>query len=516
MLNIKSLCGVAMALVVSVTSMSAGAERLVILHTNDTHSIVDPAYDDNLGGVMRRKAVIDSVRSAEPNVLLVDAGDVVQGSLYFTRFHGDVEQRIMNHLGYDIQIPGNHEFDNGIDGMARYYKGPKADLLSANYDFSATPMRGMFKPYVIKEIGGKRIGFMGINVDPVGLIDSAKFAPALYTDAVEAANIVAAYLKKIEKVDMVVAVTHIGYHPDKNDDPTAPVKDGDVDLAHKSTDIDLIIGGHSHTEINPGSSKSPAWMVPNALGDSVLIVQTGKYGRNIGEVVIDLDTEKMHSRLIPVNSRLDGYVDKELADFIAPYKHDVDSIRAIKIGNATGDFVQNTSLANWMADFLLLDSKRLAGKKADLAMINVGGVRGNMPSGDITKGVIMQVFPFDNREVIVELPGSKLRQVIQSVVKAGSGNVSGNVSVVYDKDTRQVKSVRIGGKPINDNKTYRLVTIDYLAKGNDGFQGLKGLPQVALSANVLYDDMIAALESGALKNKKQVPDTTRRVAPDTK
>lgn len=489
----------------------AGAERLVILHTNDTHSIIDPGYDNDLGGVVRRKVVIDSVRSVEPNVLLVDAGDVVQGSLYFTLYGGDVEQKVMNYLGYDIQIPGNHEFDNGLEAMARYYDSIKADRLSANYDFSRTPLKGMFKPYVIKEFDGKRIGFIGINVYPDGLIDSAKMAGLEYWDAVDAANIVAAYLKRIEKVDLVVAVSHIGYDASPTDNPEMPMLDGDKEMAQMSRDIDIIIGGHSHTEINPADIKSPAWLVANADGDSVLVAQTGKYGRNIGEITIDLDSMKAVSRLISVDKRLDKYADKGLVDMLAPYKHSVDSVRLMKLGETTADFMRSSGLVNWMADFLLDQSKLLTGKRADLALVNKGGVRGSILKGDITRGGIMQAFPFDNYAVVLDVPGDVLLATFDALAQTNSAEASANVMAQMDEASKRCAEVKINGRKIDPSKTYRVATINYLANGNDGFGPLKGCKVVAKSRDVLYDDMIRAFESGSYKGKKQTPDNAPRI-----
>lgn len=135
----------------------AAAQKLVILHTNDTHSAIDP-LPDGTGGILQRKAVIDSVRRAEKNVITVDAGDMVQGSLYFKYFRGDVEYPLMNMTGYDIRVLGNHEFDNGMENLAENYKKVKGSRLSANYDFTGTSLEGVFEPYVIKKIGVRKWG----------------------------------------------------------------------------------------------------------------------------------------------------------------------------------------------------------------------------------------------------------------------------------------------------------------------------------------------------------------------
>ncbi|MBR6490629.1 MAG: metallophosphoesterase, partial [Muribaculaceae bacterium] len=150
------------------------AEHLIVISANDTHSQIEPS-GDNLGGVFRRRAAFDEIRRNNKNVLAVHAGDAVQGTLYFSMFKGDIEYALIDSLGYDIIILGNHEFDNGIDDLAAYYKNIKAVKLSANYDFSNTPLADVFLPYSIRTVDGKRIGFFGMNVNPKGLISDDKY-----------------------------------------------------------------------------------------------------------------------------------------------------------------------------------------------------------------------------------------------------------------------------------------------------------------------------------------------------
>lgn len=192
---------------------AAVAEKLVILHTNDTHSMIDPDDSDDLGGVLRRKVVIDSVRNAEKNVLLVDAGDFVQGTLYFNLYRGEVEQKMMNELGYDIRILGNHEFDNGINELADLLADSRAEMIATNYDLSQSVLAKKFRPFTIREIGDKQVGFIAINLKPEGMITEGNYDGVVYNDAIKAANAAAWWLKHIEKVDAVVAITHIGYEP---------------------------------------------------------------------------------------------------------------------------------------------------------------------------------------------------------------------------------------------------------------------------------------------------------------
>lgn len=478
------------------------AERLVILHTNDTHSQIDPD-DKDRGGVLRRKALIDSVRNANDNVILVDAGDAVQGTLYFTLFGGEVEGKVMNEMEYDIQILGNHEFDNGVDALARQWRNLDAEKLSTNYDFRGTELDGLFEPYTIKEVGDKKIGFIAINLVPKGMIADKNIEGVKYLDGLKAANATAWHLKHNEHVDMVVAVTHVGY----SDEPGY----ADVDLAAKSDDIDIIIGGHSHTTINPADPKSPASRVLNAAGDTVIVAQTGKSGFNVGEIDIDLDNGTADYKLLTVDKRFDNRIDSDLVEIIAPYKEKVDSVRAIKIGKATKEFVKNSGLMNWMADFVKSDAGRLTDKKIDVSIVNKGGIRANMPKGDITKGMIMQIFPFDNHIVVLELSGAELLEAMDVMAKRGGDGVSGNVSAVFDSATGKCTEVLVDGEYVDTGRTYIVATIDYLAGGGDYMTPLTKGREIVRSKDVLFDDMINSFVSGALKNKKQTPDNTKRM-----
>lgn len=478
-------------------------DKVIILHTNDTHSIIEPYFDNNLGGVARRKALIDSVRNVEQNVLLVDAGDAMQGSLYFTLFEGEVEKKVMNELVYDIQILGNHEFDNGMDKLRAYVSGLDADLISTNYDLSSTALNPYFKPYVVKSIGSRRIGFIGINIDPHGLIDSVKCVGVGYLDPFKSANAVAWYLKKIVKVDAVVAITHIGYNE----------RDGvsDVKLAESTENIDVIIGGHSHTLINPALENSRQLRFKNVNGHDVLVAQTGKYGANVGEIVIDFANNTINSKIHSVTSRFDDKLDEGILQVIAPYKGPVDSICNFQVGKASGAFDRKSSLLNWMADFVYTDAKRLTDEKIDLSLVNAGGVRSSWPKGAITKGGIMQSFPFDNYEVVLEISGANLIATLDSIAAHGGNGVSRNVSAVISPKERCCKEVTIDGKPIDPSRTYRVATINYLASGNDHMDGLKYGVIIARSENYLYNDIINAFETGWLRGKTQIPDDKMRM-----
>lgn len=461
---------VAAAIAGACSDKAVDSNKLVILHTNDTHSQIDPG-SDNLGGVMRRKAIIDSVRGAEKNVLLVDAGDAVQGTLYFYLYGGKVEQEVMNILGVETRILGNHEFDNGIDSLASVLKYSDAEMLSANYDLSKTPLEGRFKPYTIKEYNGKRIGIIGLNLDPNGIISPDNFKGLEYLPIVATANLTAEKLKKDEKVDAVIALTHIGYNP-------AGLV-GDSVLATNSRDIDIIIGGHSHDTIDPttenGARRS---RLKNLEGKDVLVVQTGKSGRNVGKIEINLDSLGLGAspsyELIPVTERYDNYADTKLADYLSKYSAGVDSLMTMWIGTTAHELpASSPELLNYFTDFIYDSGSEIA-PKVDLAIANKGGLRSGIPAGKFSKGQIINMLPFANYVTVLDVKGSDLAEVFDVMANTHGNGVSRNVSAEYvvSDDGAKSRNVLINGKPIDLEQTYRVATIDYLAKGGDYMTGL--------------------------------------------
>lgn len=254
---------------------------LVLLHTNDTHSQLEPyraddKYNANMAGIVRRAALIREIRAKESNVLVVDAGDFVQGTPYFNLFHGNAEIDLMNLVGLDAITLGNHEFDNGIPFLTAMLKKAKFKVVSTNYDLSATPLKKYVKPWLIVKKGKLRIGIVSANISPKGLISPANFVGVNYLDPYETAEEKAAWLKEKKKCDLVICLSHLGLD-NKGEAPD------DLRLAEKSKHIDVIIGGHTHTFM-----RNPAKKL-NAAGDTVIINQVGKGGIYVGRLDLDVD-----------------------------------------------------------------------------------------------------------------------------------------------------------------------------------------------------------------------------------
>ncbi|HET9571408.1 MAG TPA: metallophosphatase [Bacteroidales bacterium] len=267
-------------LVLSVVNIKAGTP-LVLLHTNDTHSQLEPyrsddKYNADMGGIVRRAALIREVRSKEPNVLVVDAGDFVQGTPYYNLFKGEAEINLMNKLGLNAVTLGNHEFDNGILFLSNVLRKANFKIVCSNYDVSATKLKKYVHSWLIVKKGKLRIGIVSANISPNSLISPINFEGIKYSEPYETAEAKAAWLKTVKKCDLVVCLSHLGFD-NKGDAPD------DIRLAEKTKSIDVIIGGHTHTFM-----RSPLKKI-NAIGDTVLINQVGKGGIYVGRMDLDVN-----------------------------------------------------------------------------------------------------------------------------------------------------------------------------------------------------------------------------------
>lgn len=482
-------------------AVPSAAQRLVILHTNDTHSQIDPYEKSGLGGVARRMVLIDSVRAAEQNVLLIDAGDVVQGTLFFVLYGGEVEQKLMNEMRYDIRVLGNHEFDNGVDSLAAVLRLADSQFLATNYDLSNSPLAGKFQKYTIREYDGKRIGFFAVNLAPEGMIAEGNYDNVLYLDAIQAANASAAWLKHVERCDKVVAITHIGYNPE--------MPPGDVALAQASRDIDIIIGGHSHDRINSVEKSH----ILNADGKPVLVAQAGSRGEYLGEITLDFASDTPQYRLIPVDSRLDDRLPERITDIIQPYRQGVDSLMQVPVIKSRIELPQSSAALLNLATDIVLNVGATMADNIDFAILNKGGLRRGLPKGTVTEGQVIDMMPFTNRIVVIDIKGSDLLEAFNVMARVGGNGVSEGVDITFtgsEKDA-YVTKVTIHGSLLDPDRIYRVATIDYLANGGDYMQSLKNHTLIAQSPVIVYKDVLAHLRALASARKFLNPSSSPRM-----
>ena len=275
----QSSAGLALASLGSVAlqACETSQKHITILHTNDTHSQIEPFAVDhhkysNKGGVARRASLIEKIRKQNSNTLLLDAGDIFQGTPYFNYFGGEIEFKLMSLLKYDAATLGNHDFDNSIEGFYKQLPNANFDFVCANYDFKNTVLDTQVKPYKIFFKGGIKIGVFGLGIELQGLVSPSLYKETKYLNPIEITQDISKELKEDQNCDLIICLSHLGYRY-RN-----PQRISDVKLASATRNIDLIIGGHTHTFL------SEPTLVKNLDDKKVLINQVGAYGVNLGRV----------------------------------------------------------------------------------------------------------------------------------------------------------------------------------------------------------------------------------------
>ncbi|NNE70438.1 MAG: bifunctional metallophosphatase/5'-nucleotidase [Rhodothermales bacterium] len=280
-------------------ALASDEVRLVILHTNDTHSRIDPfpvdgSRNSGLGGVARRASLIKRIRASQPNVLLLDSGDIFQGTPYFNFYHGEIEFKTMSAMGYDVATVGNHDFDLGVDGFVAMQPHASWEWVSANYDVSNSGMAPYVKPYTIREIAGVRVGILGVGVDFDRLVLASLHEGVTYSDPVLAARRTAVELRELG-CDVVICLSHLG-HRSRGDRPS------DTAVGTEVPEIDIVLGGHSHTFLDePEVIRRPSGFT--------LVNQVGFAGIRLGRIDLVLDrngqARRWYSSAYDIDARLD-------------------------------------------------------------------------------------------------------------------------------------------------------------------------------------------------------------------
>lgn len=494
------------ALVMALGCLASCSEQepptLVIVHTNDTHSQVEPGLDQQqrpCGGAVERAALAEAIRVGEDaEALYLDAGDAVQGSPYYNIFHGRVEMECFNRMGLVASTFGNHEFDNGLsflDSMLRWAEFP---YVSCNYDVSGTLLaqNPNVREHLIVERKGVKIGITGVTCDPQDLIFGRHWEGITYTEPSTAANRKAAELKA-QGCDLVILLSHAGYA--KSDSI------GDRYIAAQSTDIDLIIGGHSHTNLETGDT------VLNREGRPVYITQTGGKMNPIGRVRIEMEKaapgrkgrwqvrsiacDKLH----PEDFDLTSY-GQAVRQIVMPYHDRLDEQMSVVLGHAPEGMDRGKPqgpLGNFTADALVEAGARVQGVPMDLGLMNYGGLRAPLPQGDVTVGDLFRTYPFENTLTLCELKGEHVQALIDKMAGKKLECLSGGVEVrLRTVDHRTFASrVLVGGKPIDPERYYWIATIDYLAEGNDGMRPLTLARRTVNTGILLRDVMIQKVQA---------------------
>lgn len=460
-------------------AQEAPAFRMRVLHSNDHHARIEPVANSDgtplHGGVSRRKALIDSIRSAETlPILLVDAGDLSQGTLYYNRFDGQADLEFYNAMGYEAMAIGNHEFDKTQEVLANIISRARFPVISANIVASApSPLAGKIQPTTIIDKGGQKIGIFSVSPEDTAEISTGARDNIAFTSAIEASRQAVASLQS-QGVNFIIGLTHVGIMVDR-------------EIARQVAGISLIIGGHSHTPMGPmnkvGTPPYPE-LIAGPNGRGVPVFQDWEWGRWLGDFTVSFDATgkviDIQGNPTEVAGKLP--VDQGFENRIAVFKTDIDALTKRVVGEAAvvlnGERSDVRSKETNLGDLIaqvMLDKGRDGG--AQIAITNGGGIRASIKAGKVTVGDVLTVLPFGNTLALTTITGAQLKDALEngvSQVESGAGRFPqiAGFSFTYDPALpakSRVTSIAYNGAAVDPNGAYRVATNNFMLTGGDGY-----------------------------------------------
>ncbi|KIC50938.1 5'-nucleotidase C-terminal domain-containing protein [Tateyamaria sp. ANG-S1] len=462
--------------------MASAEYTLHILHTNDMHSRIESinrfdstcnaegeAEGECFGGVARVKSAIDAKKASldNQNVVVLDAGDPFQGSLFYTTYKGAAEAEFMEKIGYDAMAVGNHEFDDGPPKLAEFIDAVSFPVISGNLDLSAEEMlNGKVENHVVLEVGGKKIGI--VSALAVDTVETSSPGPnVVFQDEIEALQADVATLQE-EGVDIIIALNHVGLNKD-------------LAIAEAVDGIDVVIGGHSHTLMTNDDAETPAY--PTMVGDAA-VAQAYAYTKYLGHLTVTFDDDGNVTAASGDPMLLDASVEPD-ADFIAriaemgaPIEEMKNRVVAEAAEAIEGDRsvcrAQECPMGSLIADAMLA---RVADQGIEIAIQNGGGIRASIDAGEITMGEVLTVLPFQNTLSTFQVPGAAIVAALENGVgqiEDGAGRFPQVAGMSYAFDAakpagERVSDVMVGGTPIEMDKLYGVVSNNYVRNGGDGY-----------------------------------------------
>ncbi len=473
-------------------ALSAGAASaeysITVLHTNDFHDRFEPisrfnsgcGEEDNaegkcFGGAARMVTAINTAKARADNWLLVDAGDQFQGTLFFQYYAGDVQAEMMNKLGYDAMAVGNHEFNNGPEGLASFVEKVNFPVLMSNADISGSNvLSGLIEKSVVVEKNGEQIGLIGVT--PVNNDELSSPGPnIIFSDPSPAIQAEVDALSE-QGVNKIIVLSHSGY-------PT------DLVIAQNTTGVDLIIGGHSNTLLS-NIDEDAADSYPSMM-NGVPIVQAFAYGKYLGEVNIVFDDEGNVTSAVGEPILIDRFVaeDAETKARVAELAAPLDEIRNKVVAEAAAPIegdrsvcrVEECPMGNLVADAMLA---RVKDQGIQIAFANSGGIRASIDGGEVTMGEVMTVLPFQNTLSTFSASGQTIIDALENGVSqveevAGRFPQVAGMSFTWDSAAepgKRIVEVKVGGEPIDPAATYGVVTNNYVRNGGDGYRMFADAP----------------------------------------
>jgi len=489
-----SLCRYSVFFVVAIVAngafMSAAhAEefRLTLMHTNDTHAHHEAQGRSGDGGAARQATVVGDIRDEVENSLLVDAGDRFTGTLFHNYYAGEDNIKVMNAIGYDAMALGNHEFDNGLEVLEKFVTGVNFPVLSANTDFGTLEKLASNVPgSTIVEVGGESIGIIGLvtaETPEITINFPGKEAIAWSDDYAGVVNKEVDQLKQ-QGVNKIILVTHVGLGVD-------------IEVAKKVRDVDVIVGGHSHTVVSSvykeGGETSYPMTIDDLDGKPVYIVQAGDRDRYLGRLNLRFDAEGVVTRargdliLLSKHIQPDNKVDALVSELAGP----INELKNTPVTLADGTPVISSQLmtnktcraGECLIGDLLADAIR-AETGADVAMTNGGGIRADIDEGEVTVGEVLTVLPFGNTVATLKLNGAQLVESLEHGVgrvdgKSGTGRFPQVSGMRYEFDASlepgsrikkvEIKSAEGAFLEVDPEKLYSVATNNFMRTGGDGY-----------------------------------------------
>ncbi|MCC1494373.1 bifunctional UDP-sugar hydrolase/5'-nucleotidase [Cognatishimia sp. F0-27] len=455
---------------------------LTILHTNDFHDRFEPinrfdstcSPDDNaegkcFGGIARMITAINEAKArAEGDVLLLDAGDQFQGSLFYTQYGGDLAAEFMTQLGYDAMAVGNHEFDDGPEGLAAFLDQVEFPVLSANIDVSQNNLlAGKVRKSTILSRGDERIGVVSVLAEDTPETSSPG-ASVVFSSAVDAAQAEIDALTE-DGVNKIILLTHVGLPADRR-------------LAEALTGVDLIIGGHSHTLLS-NTDEDAEGTYPTVVND-VPIVQAYAYSKYLGELQVTFDDDGNLTEISGDPILLDASVaeDEAAVARVAELAQPLEELRNRVVAEASEPIegarevcrAMECPMGNLVADAML---DRVKDQGVEIAIQNGGGLRASIDAGEVTMGEVLTVLPFQNTLSTFEVSGATIVEALEngvSQVEDGAGRFPQVAGMSYTVDLSKepgsrISDVMVGGAPIDMEKVYGVVSNNYVRNGGDGY-----------------------------------------------
>lgn len=480
---------------------SGVAYELTVLHTNDHHGTV--LAKDGVAGLAERATFIAEVREENPNVLVLDAGDINTGSALSNMFSAEPDIMGYNLIGYDAVAFGNHEFDKDLSTLKKQMEQAQFTWISANIKQGSSYLG---KPYFIKDFEGFRVGVIGLTTLRTTVIASPDKSLS-FIDEIDAAKEMADYLKNKKKCDVIIVLGHLGSVEEAAGQNTS------IKLAENVPEIDLIIDGHSHTMFTEP-------LVVNGIP----IVSANEWGKYVGKADLTIvDGEITDIEWEPVEITTEAFPpDKEMEALLQPYVDEAQATLKQVVMTTGAEFEFGNRLSRYreiaLGD-LTSDAQvwyvQQAGLEADFALTNGGNIRAALPAGDVTKEAVMTVLPFENYLYVVTLRGSDVIELFDFIatIPQGAGafaQVSKEVryTITYADGTGTISGLTINGEPIDPNRTYKIVTNDYLAGGGDGYEVLTRSTDTFNTSMLLSDVVIEYVKT---LSQPVMPETDGRI-----